>query len=210
MPMVASISLALDRAYRSDRACDGDLALAVGRYLQSASDALSMVLLTTAGQATDNRDEKLRSAVQARGFLAEAVTALSRARIHVPGIHTYALPFVMASHADVDAELGRLHQLATRLIWCNHVHLPMREITPLAPEEEAQIAVLFQRLARHARLDRVLRYRWFVTVSLMAGSALALGFTSIAAWVGTAAVALGLFALARSQNQRSLPPALNP
>ena len=160
-----------------------------GEHLSAASDALSLALLSLGGSADETRGERLRRGEQARSFLVEAVTALSRARIYVPGIRTYSLPFVMAGEESPDAELARLHQIATRLLWQNHAYLPARiQAKPLAPEEEAQLAVVLEGLSRHARMGRAARYRWTGAICGMAAVGCILGYTALALCLGSLAV----------------------
>ncbi len=121
-----------------------------------------------------SRGERRARAEHARGFLVEAVTALSRARIHNPKVRTHAVPFVMATESRLDAELVRLHNLATRLMWQNHALLPARiQAKPLGPEDEAQLAVVLAALRHKARLGKVMRYRW--VAAYLAAGALGLG-----------------------------------
>lgn len=163
-------------ALRSDAASSRDAA----NYLATARDALSMALLTLGDPDEESAAAKSARAAQARAFLAEAVTALSRARIYVPGIRTHALPVVMATEPDLDAELTRLHQLATRLTWKNHRFLPRCESMPLDPEEEAQLAVVARGLVRNERLSR---YRY--SIAALAGAL-------VAPFVGLPLVGIGL------------------
>jgi hypothetical protein len=160
------------------------------RHLQAASDALSMALLTLGGDDHD-RGDKWRRSDSARNFLAEAVTELSRARIYNPRIRTHAVPVLLSTASDPDAELHRLHQIATRLLWQNHLHLPARlQAKPLAPEEEAQLAVVFAGLARNRRIDRALRYKWTGIAVAMAATGVVLGFPVVGALAGATALAL--------------------
>lgn len=182
------------------------MARAAGRHLATASDALSLALLTLSGERGEDRREKLRRAEQARGFLVEAVTALSRARIYVPGIRTHALPVVMATEANLDAELQRLHQIATRLLWQNHAHLPARlQAKPLAPEEEAQLAVVLQGIARGARIERALRYKWAGLALAVASGGLIVGLHLMATLAAVGAVLLALWRVARDRGAELTP-----
>jgi hypothetical protein len=163
------------------------------RHLAAASDALSLALLALTEHG-DERGDKIRRAEQAREFLVEAVTELGRARIYVPKIRTHALPVVMAAEAKPEAELSRLHALATRLLWQNHAYLPARlQANPLPPEEEAQLAVMARTLARHARIGRALRHRSAITALGVALVAPFLGYWALA--VAVAFVALGAAAV---------------
>jgi hypothetical protein len=159
------------------------------KHLAGASDALSLALLALT-ESCDDRGDKIRRAEQAREFLVEAVTELGRARVYVPKIRTHALPVVMASESKPEAELSRLHALATRLLWQNHAYLPARlQANPLPPDEEKQLAVLARALARHARIGRALRHR---------GAIMALGIALVAPFLGawTLAFAAAFVALA--------------
>lgn len=146
-----------DEAYRGD---GGEIAYAGHAQLVVAADALTMALLTLSGELDEDRGDKIGRAAQARGFLVEAVTALSRARIYNPRIRTLALPTLLGTERRIESELSRLHQIATRLLWQNHKYLPARlQAKPLPPEEEAALRDVFRGLARHARIGRALRHR---------------------------------------------------
>jgi hypothetical protein len=179
------------------------------RHLEAASDALSMALLTLADD--HDRGDKWSRADSARNFLAEAVTELSRARIYNPRIRTHAVPVLLTIASTPEAELHRLHQMATRLLWQNHMHLPARlQAKPLAPEEEAQLAVVFAGLARSARIDRALRYKWAaLAVAIGAGGA-ALGFPVIGAIAGVSALALATVRALRERAATTTGPAALP
>ncbi|MEM6296416.1 MAG: hypothetical protein AAGA54_34435 [Myxococcota bacterium] len=166
-------------------------------HLERASDALSMVLLTLAGEDED-RGDKWRRAEQARALLAEAVTALSRARVFVPGISTLALPALLDTAPTASAELRRLHTHATRLLWRNHSYLPAKlQAEPLPPEEEAQLAVVLAGLARHNRMGRAFRSRWTGVALGVAVSAAMLGLPLVGAAAGVTALGIAGFRLAR-------------
>ena len=185
-------------AYREDAGAEGVPGEARA-HLEAASDALSMALLTLGGD-DDDRGDKLRRAEQTRGFLAEAVTALSRARIYVPGIKTHTLPVLLAAESNLDAELARLHQIATRLTWQNHVVLPARsQATPLAPEEEAQLAVVLSSLSRSAKIDRALRYKWSGLAAAVAIGGQILGLPVVGALAACGAVGFALWRAARDK-----------
>jgi len=136
-------------------------------YLADAVDALNMVLLTLEGSPDDGREAKGDRAATARHFLADAAQDLARARVFVPGIHTYAINVVTTTEPDIERELVRLHELTTKLLWRNHTLLPARtEGQPLAPEDEAQLAAVVRDLATHARIDRAMRHKWIVAAAL--------------------------------------------
>lgn len=165
---VLSHGLALLPGYRRD-ARGTALDLRVERHLSEAADALHMaVLALDGGHADDTRSEKRMRAARAREQLVEAVSHLSRARIYVAGIRTYAVPAVMATQPNADDEIARLHQLATWLLWHNHAYLPPRsQGTPLSPEEEKQLDLVYRGLRRHARIDRIMRYQWLGAATLL-------------------------------------------
>ena len=52
----------------------------LGQWLRTASDALTLAVITVEGRSGDDRGDKLRRAEQARSFLVEATRALGRAR----------------------------------------------------------------------------------------------------------------------------------
>ena len=186
------------------------LSVRAQRHLQAASDALSMALLALAGDDHDHGDKWSR-ADSARSFLAEAVTELSRARIYNPRIRTHAMPVLLTIESTPDAELRRLHQIATRLLWQNHMHLPARlQAKPLAPEEEAQLAVVFAGLARNARIDRALRYKWAALAVAIAAGGAVMGFAFVGAVAGLSALALAGVRAIRDRatpEVKALPPA---
>lgn len=189
------------------RRCDPDEALRgpVQRPLVEACDALHLALLCLEGQdSEDTPHGRLRTAAQARSFLAEAVASLNRARVYLPEVFTYTTSVIAASEPDPGAELARLHQIATRLIWYNHRLLPARREAPLSAKDEAQLAVVFRALARTARAGRALRHAW-----VAAAIALALLLP-----LGPGAVSAGLAALlaiaCTLQAAAALRPALRP
>jgi hypothetical protein len=150
--------------------------LAAQRHLIAAADALNMALLTLDGSPDDGRDAKHARAASARHFLAEAVIGLARARVYVPGVRTYAVNVVTTTEPDLDRELARLHELTSKLIWRNHSVLPGRNhAQPLAPEDEAQLALVVRDLATHARIDRAMRHKWLVAAALFGMLAPVLG-----------------------------------
>jgi len=167
-------------AYRSNDRHDEHLQLAAERPLREALEALNLALLGLEGASEDEERSvkaRLRKAAAARSFLVEAALALGRARIYLPSIRSYSVPVIMAVEPDIDAELGRLHQLATRLLWYNHALLPARgQARPLRPEDEAQLAVLVRGLARTARIDRALRHTWLALAAGLVGLTPAFGF----------------------------------
>jgi hypothetical protein len=178
----------------------------IARLLQTASDALTLAVLTLEGRSGDDRGDKLRRAEHAREFMVEAVTALGRARVYVPKLKTHALPVLLATELRPEAELARLHQMATRLLWQNHAYLPARsEAKPLAPEDEAQLAVVVAGVSRGARIDRALRYRWCGVALGVAGMGMLCGLTLVGAAAAVTCVGLAVFRLLR---QDELLPAV--
>lgn len=166
-------------AYRCNERHDELLQLAAERPLRAAGEALNLALLGLEGPGEDEERSvkaRQRKAVAARGFLIEAATALGRARTYLPTVRSYSIPVIMAVEPDIDTELGRLYQLATRMLWYNHALLPARgQARPLRPEDEAQLAVLVRDLARTARIDRALKYAWLAIAGGLAGLAATLG-----------------------------------
>lgn len=178
-------SLPLGHAYRQVGA-DGR----ARAHLEAAADALSMALLCLEDSGSGDQSR----AEQARRFLAEAVTALSRARIYDPRIRTFALPFVLATEPRIDAELARLSHIATRLLFQNHQHLPARlQARPLAPEEEAQLAVIVAGLATNARIVHALRHRWALAALGIAAVGPLLGAPVLGAVAAVGALVTGLW-----------------
>jgi len=195
----AALDLTVRNAYREELGSDGPFRDAEP-HLEAASDALSMALLTLAGD-DDDLGDRLGRAQQGRRILAEALTSLSRARIYLPAVRTHALPVLLANEPHPEAELQRLRNLASRLIWQNHAFLPTRlPAKPMAPEEEAQLARVLAGLARNARIDRALRYKWAgmsVALALLGG---VLGLLLMGAIAAMGAVGLTLWQV--SQDRR--------
>lgn len=164
---------------------------AAAPHLQAAADALAMALLCLEGQGHGDRRGR---AEQIRGLLAEAATSLSRARVYDPRIRTLTIPLIMASEARLEVELSRLHHIATRLSFQNHQYLPARrQAGPLAPEDEAQLAVVVADLAPPARLARALRNRWAITALGLAVVGPMVGAPLLAATVAVGTMVAGLW-----------------
>ena len=190
-PMPAFL-LTAKGAYREG--AEADVASVGAEHRTLAADALAMTLLTLGNTSDTSHGDKMQRAEQARGFLAEAVTALSRARLYDPRIRTLALPVLMDNTAAPGAELSRLHQIATRLLWSNHAYLPARhQATPLDDDSEAQLAVVMQGLARHNRIGRVLRRRWALLALTAAVCGPLLGAPVLGAAIACVAITLGVF-----------------
>lgn len=178
-------TLSLGHAYRKV-ATDGRS----GPHLEAAADALAMALLCL----EDASDGDHHRAQQVRGLLAEAVTSLSRARIYDPRIRTFALPYVLASEPRVEAELARLSHIATRLLFQNHQCLPARlQARPLAPEDEAQLAVVVAGLATNARIAHALRHRWAIAAVGIAAVGPLIGAPVLGAVAAVGALVAGLY-----------------
>lgn len=182
-------TLLLRHVYRDDGV---SATAAAGPHLSAAADALAMALLCL--EDGDAHGDRRWRAEQARGLLADAVTSLSRARVYNPRIRTLALPLVLASESRPEAELSRLHHMATRLLFQNHAHLPARsQAMPLAPEDEAQLAVVLSQLGINARLAaHAVRHRWALAALgvAVAGPLLGAPLVGIAAAVGTVVAGL--------------------
>lgn len=192
---------ALPCAYRSSERHDEHLQLAAERPLREAGEALNLAVLILEGQGEDDETSGARQhkAAAARSFLVEAAQALGRARIYLPTIRSYSLPVIMAVEPDIDAELGRLHQLATRMLWYNHASLPARcQARPLRPEDEAQLAVMVRGLARTARIDRALRHAWLGVAASVAVVTPTLGLTAVAILLATVVMIAAALQLGRA------------
>lgn len=193
MQPAAPTALAL---YRADADGERGMVGAVRPHLEAAGEALHLTLLALDEDESGERsDAALQArAAQARAFLVEAVVSLGTARVYIPSLRTYSLAVVMASEPNIHAELIRLHQLATRLLWYNIQLLPARRrAAPLAPEDEAQLARVLDGLARTAKIDRLLDYGWMPLLAILAvlgplhgvplfGVVVAAVATVIAAW----------------------------
>jgi hypothetical protein len=202
MPAAALILPALRDGYR-DAALGNATREELTRMLQSAADALNLAVLTLSGQGGENRGDKMRRVEQARAFLVEGVTALGRARVFLPKLRSMSLPVLLASEPRPEAELARLHHIATRLLWQNHAYLPARsQATPLPPEEEAQLACVVADVRRSARIDRALRYRWCGVLLLLAATGGLFGLSLLGAIAAATGVGLVLFRLLRSDPDR--------
>ena len=188
----------LPGAYRSNDRHDEHLRVAAAGPLRAAGEALSLAVLCLEdeGQDAASVGARQRRAAQARSFLVEAALALGRARTFVSAIRGYSVPVIMAVESDVEVELGRLHQLATRMLWYNHALLPARgQGAPLRPEDEAQLAVLVRGLARTARVDRALRHAWLAVAAALAVLTPTLGLVAVAAMLMTVVVLLAALLL---------------
>ncbi|MFO7566021.1 MAG: hypothetical protein R6X02_25480 [Enhygromyxa sp.] len=185
--MAASNSLVLQHSYRH---LGPEAHTAAEDHLSAAADALHMALLTLDGSADDERTAKHSRVATARHILVEAVTALARARVYVPGIRTYTVNIVTNSEPDLDRELTRLHELATALLWRNHSFLPARvQAQPLAPEDEAQLAAVVRELGIQARIDRMMRHKWLIATAVFSLLAPAVGLGLVLLAVISAAAA---------------------
>jgi hypothetical protein len=187
-------------SYRSSERHDEHLLRAAERPLREAGDALHLAVLCLEGEDEPDREgARLRQAAQARSFLIEAVRSLGLARLYLPEIRVYSIPVIMAVDPDLDAELVRLHQLATRLLWYNHAALPARrQARPLQPHEEAQLAVLVRGLARTARTGRALRHAWLATAALVAVVAPTLGIVAVSLLLATVVAGVAALHIARA------------
>lgn len=180
-------------AYRFAGAGDAALERRAYRHLQAAADALQLALLALEGDDLDTRKQKRRRATVGREHLLEAVTQFARAKVYTAGVRSYSVAVVMDTRADIDVELSRLNQLISRLLWNNHEYLPARsQGKPLSPDDEAALAKLFDGLARHARIDRMIRYRWLGAATGLAALAPVLG-----PGFGLAGAAVGAWAVLR-------------
>jgi len=158
------------------------------RALRDARDALHFALLTWEDPIDRGSGAAWERIAKSRGFVAEAVRALSKARVHVPGVRTLALPALMATLPNAADEERRLRQITTKLLWHNHEHLPYKAPTkPLTPEDEAQLARVLRVLDGQRKLSRVLRHKWIASAALAAAMATVVGLPA-----SLAAVAFGL------------------
>lgn len=208
MRSAALILPALRDGYR-DAAMGSATREEIARLLQTAADALNLAVLTLGGQGADERGDKIRRVEQARAFLVEATTALGRARVYVPKLRTQSLPVLLSSEARPEAELARLHHIATRLLWQNHAYLPARsQAKPLPPEEEAQLAVVVADVTRSARIDQALRYRWCGVALMLAAIGWLFGLSLLGGVAGASGLVLAVYRLLRTDVDRlSLAPA---
>ncbi len=156
--------------YRADPAGERGISEVVRPHLARAGEALHVALLNLTGDASERSEATLEAqAAQARASLLEAALALGTARVHIPSIRTYSPAVVMSSERRIHAELSRLYQLATQLQWWNLHLLPARrQALALAPEDEAQLAVVMRGLARNAKIDRLLDYGWLPLMIVLA------------------------------------------
>jgi hypothetical protein len=185
--MAVSHSLVLQNSYRH---LGPEAHAAADRHLSVAADALHMALLNIEGSVDDERTAKHSRVATARHLLVEAVTALARARVYVPGIRTYAVNIVTNSEPEIDRELARLHEFAKQLLWRNHSFLPARtQAQPLAPEDEAQLAAVVRELGLQARVARVMRHKWLIAtaVLMLLAPTVGLGLVLLAIVSGAAA-----------------------
>ncbi|MCB9705752.1 MAG: hypothetical protein H6711_28055 [Myxococcales bacterium] len=195
--------------YRADPLGQRGMRKEVEPFLETAGEALHVTLLTLAEEGHGERSggDLLARAAQARSLLAEAVLALGRARLFHPEIHTYSLAVVMTSEPEIHAELTRLHQLTSRLLWYNIAYLPARRVAaPLAPEDEAQLDVVVRGLARTAKIDRVLQLGWLPVLLLLSALGPIYGVPLFGLAVAVMATAIAGVRLAQMQ-RAELPAA---
>lgn len=197
-PMTRWLHAPTCQAYRSSDRHDEHLVLAAERPLREAGEALHMAVLCLEDEEEAEGARQPRAA-QARGFLVEAVRALGQARLYLPNIRLYSIPVILAVDPDPGAELARLHQIATRLLWYNHTWLPARAAArPLQPHEEAQLAVLLRGLARSARTGRALRHAWLATALMVAVVAPTLGIVAVSLLLATVVVVAAALQIGRA------------
>ena len=179
------------------------MSAALRPLLREAEEALHLALLTL----RNNDDERSKGALeahaaQARSFLLEAVHALGTARVRLPAIRTYSPAVVMSSEPRVHSELDRLYQLATRMLWWNIHLLPARRrATPLAPEDEAQLAVVLNSLARTAKIDHFLEYGWLALMMSLAALGPIFGVPLFSVVVGALAFMIATWKLAKMKRR---------
>ena len=185
-------------SYRADSVGDADRAEAVAADLDAAREALQLALLVLEGDGEAERtlSRRLAQTTQARACIGEALTALGRARVFVPGVCTHPIAAVVAGGGDLEGERRRLHHLASRLLWSNHALLPTRPLAPpLRPEDEAQLARVVDGLARHAQVDRSLRFAWLPLLLSMIALGPIYGVPTFGLWIAAATAALGAWQL---------------
>lgn len=187
-------------SYRVDTSLDERQRELADRLLTAANEAIGLAILTLEDGSNEDlsRSERHERAATARQFLVEAVTALSRARVLIPAVRTYTVAVITTAETSIDAELGRLHQLAVRMLWHNHNLFPKRIRGDLNAEDEAQLAVFCNALARNARIDRLMEYRWIVISVVLAGLGPLLGAPLISAYMFVVATGLTAVHLARA------------
>ncbi len=197
--MIVPNNLALQHSYRhlgpeQTRMAEG--------FLHDAADMLHMALLSLDAPGED-REAKAAKLATIHPLLVDAVTALGRARVYLPGVRTYAVNIVTNSEPDADREFDRLHEIATQLLWQNHAVLPARtQAQPLAPEDEAQLAAVVRDLAIQGKISQAMRHKWLVASALLTALAPVLG-------VGMVVLAIASGAMAAIELARgSAPPVL--
>ncbi|MFV8756497.1 hypothetical protein ACNOYE_38620 [Nannocystaceae bacterium ST9] len=179
-------SLALQHSYRhlgpeQTRKAEG--------FLHDATEMLHMVLLTLDGPG-EGREAKEAKLANVHKLMVDAVIALGRARVYLPGVRTYAVNIVTNGEPDADRELDRLHEIATQLLWQNHAVLPARtQAQPLAPEDEAQLAAVVRDLAVQAKIGQAMRHKWLVATALFSVLAPVLGLGLLVFAIASGAMA---------------------
>jgi hypothetical protein len=193
-------SLALQHSYRH---LGPEQTRTAETFLRDAAEMLHMVLLTLDGPG-EGREAKEAKLASAHHLLVDAVTALGKARVYLPGVRTYAVNIVTNGEPDPDRELDRLHEIATQLLWQNHAVLPARtQAQPLAPEDEAQLAAVVRNLAVSAKIGQAMRHKWLVATALLGALAPVLG-------VGLVVLALASGAMAAVELARGASPPVLP
>jgi hypothetical protein len=205
-----AFALPLVADYRhEDSETQGELNDVVRRHLSEAAESLQLAVLVFEGaRPEDDREDRFSQISKVREHLADALVALAKARVYVPGIKTYDLRVLTASERDPFAEAARLHHLVTTLLWQNHVVLPAPPRgEPLSPEDEAQLARVIFELRNAEWVQKIRHGGWW----LAAGAALFMvPVVGGVAALGVAACSLaGLINLLRSEaSARSTAPAL--
>jgi len=193
-------------SYRVDPSLDEHHRDLADRLLRGACEAINLAILTLEDGSNEgvSREERHNRAATARQFLVEAVTLLARARILIPRVRTYTVAVITTAEQSVEAELARLHQLAVRMLWHNHSLFPKRIRGRLNAEDEAQLAVFCHSLARNARIDRVIEYRWIAITLIVAGLGPVFAAPLLSVYMGCIAAGLIAVHLARAARRAAL------
>lgn len=155
-------------------------------FLRQAGDAIHMAILTIAHHVGEEGRQKLTHRIErVQEYLVDACKALSRAKLYVAGLWTYAPEVILNQDPDPEREIARLNRITTILSMRNHAHLPKsRAVIPLSDQEEAQLIAVSQEVSPRLRAHRVSTVIW---------TALALIGLLMTPWLGAVSGVASLF-----------------
>lgn len=147
--------------------------------LVQAGDAIHLAILTIAHHVGEEGSERLhRRIARVQEHLIDACHALTRAKLDVAGLWTYAPEVILNQDPDPEREIARLNRITTTLAMRNHKLLPKNpEAAPLSAVDEAQLAAVSQEVSLSWRAHRAGIVAWFC---------LAVAAILVTGWIGAA------------------------